>query len=134
MIERLSEYGFDIEKLSVWDKIKLVRESDGLLIELLKGETIDNLYLVSCVLLKELPENIKVDGDLFLRGCTSLTCLPENLEVGGCLDLDGCIFLTHLPENLRVNNYLDLGGCTSLACLPKSIKVDGNIYLPEHLK
>ena len=41
MIEKISEPGFDIENLSLEDKIKLVRESGGLLVDILKGETID---------------------------------------------------------------------------------------------
>ena len=72
----------DPNKLSIEEKIKLVRESDGLLIELLENETIE--------------------GSLHLYGCTSLTNLPEGLKVGGSLDLQGCTSLTHLPEGLKV--------------------------------
>jgi hypothetical protein len=51
----------DPHKLSVREKIKLVQESDGLLIELL--------------------ENTHVRGHLDLHGCTSLTHLPEGWDL-----------------------------------------------------
>ena len=60
----------DPHKLSIEAKIKLIKESDGLLIELLENETIE--------------------GYLILDGCTSLTHLPDGLRVGGDLYLDRC--------------------------------------------
>ena len=59
----------DPTKLSTKEKIKLVRESDGLLIELLDG--------------------LKVERSLYLHGCTSLTHLPDGLEVERNLYLGG---------------------------------------------
>jgi len=101
-------------KLSQKEKIKLVQKSDGLLIELLEGETIEgSLHLYDCTSLTHLPDNLKVKGSLYLNICTSLTHLPDNLKVGGNLHLRDCTSLTHLPDNL---------------------KVEGNLYLPEHLK
>jgi len=67
MIEKLSEPGFDIKNLCVEDKIRLVKESDGLLVDILNGETIEGyLDLTDCASLTHLPENLKVSGDLYL--------------------------------------------------------------------
>ena len=76
----------DPHKLSIEDKIRLVRESDGLLVELLEGlEVRGYLNLGGCTSLNHLPDGLKVEGDLDLYGCTSLTHLPDDLEVGGNL-------------------------------------------------
>jgi len=46
ILDRVKEPGFDINKLNQEEKIQLMRESDGLLIDILKGETITfDLYL-----------------------------------------------------------------------------------------
>ena len=46
ILDRVKEPGFDVNKLNQKEKIQLVRESDGLLIDILKGETITfDLYL-----------------------------------------------------------------------------------------
>ena len=104
----------DPEKLSKKEKIKLIKESDGLLIELLEGEIIE--------------------GNLYLRSCTSLTHLPDNLKVEGDLDLYDCTSLTHLPDNFKVEGNLYLYGCASLTHIPDNLKVEGNLSFPEHLK
>ena len=130
----LSEPGLDPKTLSLDEKIELIKESDGLLIDLLEGETIDNLYLSWCTSLTHLPDNLKlINGDLDLEECSSLTHLPENLKVNGFLDLDGCTSLTRLPNDLEVGGWLSLAGCTSLKEIPSTIKVGGKIYVPEHL-
>jgi len=69
--------------LSINEKIKMVQESDGLLIELLEGETIENLYLGWCKSLTHLPNNLKIKQNLTLLGCSSLKHIPDDLEVGG---------------------------------------------------
>ncbi|MBD3404839.1 MAG: hypothetical protein GF411_01730, partial [Candidatus Lokiarchaeota archaeon] len=56
----------DPSKLSIEDKIELVIQSDGLLVDIL-------------------PEGLEVGGYLNLYGCSSLTHLPKGLEVGGYL-------------------------------------------------
>jgi len=103
----------DPHKLSIEDKIRLVRESDGLLVELLEG--------------------LEVRGYLNLGGCTSLNHLPDGLKVEGDLDLYGCTSLNHLPDGLKVEGNLDLYGCTSLIHLPDDLEVGGNLY-PLDLK
>jgi len=84
----------DPHKLSIGEKIKLVRESDGLLIELLENEI--------------------VKGNLYLGGCASLVSLPNGLKVRGYLDLTHCTSLVSLPNGLKVRGYLNLYDCTSL--------------------
>ena len=79
--------------------------------------------------LREIPETLKVGGDLDLRGRTGLTELPDNLEVGGFLDLSGCTGLTELPDNLKVGSDLDLHGCTGLTELPDNLEVGGDLDL-----
>jgi len=76
----LANPAVDPWKLSVEEKIEVVRQTKGLLSILLKGLT--------------------VQGYLYLRGCTSLISLPEGLKVGGNLYLGdlylgGCTDLQH---------------------------------------
>ena len=111
---------FDPYDLPLDEKIKLVRESDGLLIDILVGEEINNLDLQGCTSLKELPEGLEVKH-LNLRECTSLEKLPEGLEVN-YLYLRGCASLKKLPSKLEVR-CLGLEGCTSLEKLPSRLKI-----------
>ena len=114
ILNKIHEPGFDINNLSQEEKIQLVRESDGLMIDILEGETICK--------------------SLNLMHCTSLTHLPNNLVVKENLYLHGCISITHLPSDLEVGLHLYVWDCTSLKEIPKTIKVGGHIYVPEHLK
>lgn len=91
--------GIDPMTLSVEEKIELVKESDGLLIELLenvKTESIDlsninitylpdglevkHLGLNNCKKLEFIPESVKVTGTMFIYGCVSLMSLPKSIE------------------------------------------------------
>jgi len=117
----------DPYSLSIEDRVELVRDSDGVLIEFLRGAVVEDLDLRDCTSLTHLPEGLEVGGDLDLEGCTSLTHLPEGLKVGGDLNLGGCTSLTSLPKGLKVEAYLYLGGCTSLTLLPEDLEVGGRI-------
>ena len=99
--------------------------------KILQYTGVGNLNLDNCLLLKSLPNGLKVSGHLILNGCKGLESLPDGLEVGGYLDLSGCISLESLPADLKVGRDLYVYGCTSLAELPqdqKNIKVGGQIY------
>jgi hypothetical protein len=127
----IADPSFDPHKLSLEDKIKLVQQSDGLLVDILAGCEIRDLYLRDCTSLIYLPDGLKIGGYLSLSGCTSLTHLPDDpkVEVGGNLYLRGCTSLTHLPDGLKVGGFLSLDGCTSLTHLPDGLEVGGNLYL-----
>jgi len=100
---KLQDLGtIDPYTLSVEDRIELVRESDGVLIEFLRGAVVKDLSLNCCTSLTHLPEGLEVGGYLSLYKCASLTHLPDGLEVGGGLDLSYCTSLTSLPEGLEV--------------------------------
>ena len=115
----------DPSKLSVDDKIQLIHESDGLLVDVLEGLEVEgHLYLYGCTSLTHLPEGLEVGRSLCLDGCTSLTHLPEGLKIERTLDLEGCTSFTHLPEGLKVGGDLDLCGCTSLTHLPEGLEVE----------
>ena len=118
----------DPHKLSIEDKIELVKQSNGLLVDILPNKVDGGLYLGGCTSLTHLPDGLKV-RNLDLRGCTSLTHLPDGLKVDGYLDLRGCTSLTHLPDGLKVSGDLNLWGCTSLTHLPDGLKVDGDLNL-----
>ena len=96
----------DPDNLSQKEKIELIRESDGILIDLLEGEEIKN--------------------GLDLSHLSSLTHLPEGLKVSGSLDLWNCASLTHLSEGLEVGRNLYLESCP--AKIHSTIKVRGRIY------
>ncbi|MBD3407387.1 MAG: hypothetical protein GF411_14820 [Candidatus Lokiarchaeota archaeon] len=123
----------DPSKLSIKEKIELVRQSDGLLVDILpEGLKICDLDLERCSSLTHLPEGLWVGMNLYLSGCSSLTHLPEGLEVGRSLYLNGCSSLTHFPEGLKVGRNLYLIGCSSLPFktekdIPKSVNIRGGI-------
>ena len=81
--------------------------------------------------IKELPQGLKVGGQLVLEGCTSLEKLPQDLKVGRGLDLENCTSLKELPKGLKVDRSLDLAGCTSLEKLPQGLKVGVDLYLTK---
>lgn len=127
----------DPYQLSVENKIKLVQDSDGLLVELLEGLQTIFLELNWCSSLTHLPEGLKIKylclnwcaslvrlpeklqtHELRLMGCTSLVCLPKGLQTD-YLYLNGCTSLRDLPQDLKVNNILDATGCTGLQHLRK---------------
>ncbi|MBD3407389.1 MAG: hypothetical protein GF411_14830 [Candidatus Lokiarchaeota archaeon] len=74
----------DPSKLSVEDKIALVRQSDGLLVDILEG--------------------LKIKRDLWLRGCSSLTHLPEGLKVGDMFVDQSIHIMTIHKDNGRDNH------------------------------
>ncbi|MBD3407388.1 MAG: hypothetical protein GF411_14825 [Candidatus Lokiarchaeota archaeon] len=124
----------DPSKLSVEEKIELVRQSDGLLVDILpEGLKVGgDLWLNECSSLISLPEGLKIKGNLDLRGCSSLISLPEGLEVGGSLYLDECSSLISLPEGLKIRGDLYLNGCSSLPYetekdIRESVKIGGRI-------
>ena len=125
----LSEPGIDPRTLPLKEKIRLVRVSNGLLIDLLEEETIGgHLNLEGCTSLIHLPDNIKIKGWLNLRNCTSLTHLPDNLEVGEWLDIYGCTLLKELPKTLKVKGFI-FGGKTGVS-IPRKLrkKFTGNRF------
>ena len=122
-VQDLNEIGVVSDKeLSELRKLRHVER------EILQYTGVGNLNLDNCLLLKSLPNGLKVDGHLILNGCKGLESLPDDLEVGGYLDLSGCISLESLPAGLKVGRDLYVYGCTSLAELPQDLKVGGQIY------
>ena len=70
--------------------------------------------------LKELPDNLVIEGDLDLS-CTPIDSLPYNLVVGNCLSLEGSL-VTHIPSNLIVGNTLLVSGEKEIQ-FPKKVQV-----------
>ena len=134
LLDKISRPGFDLNSLKQWEKIELVIESNGELIDLLEGETIeDYLYLQDCTSLTHLPEGLKIAGHLDMSGCTSLTHLPEGLRSGD-LDLNGCVSLKSLPKDLKVDGNLNLAGCDNLMKFPGIVRAQSIVAMPSHLK
>ena len=97
LLSKISNPDFNLNSLKQWEKIKLVHESNGELIDLLEGETVEeHLSLSGCTSLTHLPKGLKIKEHLFLRYCIALTHLPEDLEVGG---------RTFLPAHLKKEIY-----------------------------
>ena len=132
-LEILNKPGFDPTKLPTSEKIDLIRESGGLLIDLLEEKELKcELQLQFCELLTHLPKNLKIiKGHCYLHHCASLTHLPDNLFVMGNLDLEDCSSLANLPKNLKVAGWLDLRGCSSLTKLPDNLEVDEWLNLSD---
>lgn len=79
------------------------------------------LDLSDCTGLERLPAGLRV-GSLILRGCTSLRALPEGLAVS-FLDLAGCAQLERWPDQATVEvGRLNLRGCTRLRSLPPQLR------------
>ena len=76
--------------------------------------------------LNNLPENLKVSGNLNLRN-TPITSLPAGLQVDGYLSLEGTK-ITELPAGLQVDGYLYLYG-TAITSLPAGLTVGGGLSL-----
>jgi len=130
---KLQDLGvIDPYTLSIEDRIELVIESKGALVEFLKNSTFINLQLLFCEALEYLPKSIEVRGYIDLEGCSSISHFPSHLKhVKGFLCLEGCSSLKSLPKNLTINGSLYIGGCSSLKELPTGLTVDGNIYYTD---
>ena len=76
--------------------------------------------------LRNLPENLKIDGDLRLFH-TEIDSLPNGLEVTGVLHIIGTE-MTSLPKRLKVGEKLILSD-TKITSLPKDLKVNGNLNI-----
>nr|DAF63627.1 MAG TPA: E3 ubiquitin-protein ligase [Podoviridae sp. ctz6O13] len=70
--------------------------------------------------LKELPDNLVIEGDLDLSR-TPIDSLPYNLVVGNCLSLEGSL-VTYIPSNLIVSNTLLVSGEEEIQ-FPKKVQV-----------
>lgn len=68
----------------------------------------------------------KHKGDINLSGCR-FDDLPDGLRVGGDLVLDGCKNLKRLPRHLVVKGILLISYCSSLQKLPYDLKAGGVI-------
>jgi len=109
------------EKLPVEERVRLVIESEGLLIDLLAHtECQPNLVLECLRYLTHLPPGLYVRGALLLTGCEALLEIPQDLRVENTLDLTNCYALRRLPEGLHIKNGdLTLHNCISLKRLPQ---------------
>lgn len=119
----------DPVNLPIDEKIRLIRQTDGLMIDLLKDEKIEvSIWLDDCHSLTHLPKELKTTRDLHLDNCSALVTLPEGLKVDGYLWLRNCTSLAYLPIGLEVKKDLYLDNCTSLVYISE-IKVERNLYI-----
>jgi hypothetical protein len=60
-------------------------------------------------LVKKLPDNLTVEGDMNLWGCEELEVLPKGLKVGGLLMLEesGITTVQQLPADLKVGGIIE---------------------------
>ena len=77
--------------------------------------------------MEELPNNLKVNGDLILQESRVIR-LNKNLVVKGYLNLNRTPRLQELPDGLIVHEDLSLFG-SSVNKFGKDIKIKGNIYI-----
>jgi hypothetical protein len=88
-----------------------------------------DLLIIDCPRLTRLPDGLRVGKDLDLAGCVNLARLPDDIIVGRDVNLDGCAALTRLPAGLRVGGFLDLSRCAALTRLPAGLSVGGRLNL-----
>lgn len=77
--------------------------------------------------LSELPDGLKVKGDLDVR-FSSLKRLPKNLSVSGSLHIYKTE-ITSLPENLAVNGFINLSGSNKITNISPGLTVGGDLFL-----
>jgi hypothetical protein len=71
--------------------------------------------------LEQLPQGLKVDGNLYCNNCIDFLQLPERLSIHGGLYGGGCTNFTQLPAERSVGGSLYFIGCTGLTSLPNNI-------------
>lgn len=102
--------------------------------------------LVVSASIKELPDNLTVNGDLIFPPMSQIKALPNNLTVKGRLDISGTN-INELPNDLKVGSlvascsyitsipsgvYIERDICVNhsqLADLPDNITIEGNLHL-----
>jgi hypothetical protein len=146
MIEKwFNDFGISKNRYKIDDKFNIWHRGDLDLSwceikNLPDNLTVDgNLNLKNCPDIYVLPNNLHVYGDLYLCG-TSITSLPDDLFVRWGLDLSSTDF-TSLPDNLTVNGWLDLRD-SYITELPNNLTVKNTLwitntkikYLPKSLK
>jgi hypothetical protein len=83
--------------------------------------TYKSLTIKGCPTLQELPEGVRVLGDLRLESCGGLVRLPKGLEVLGNLLISDCGALEGLPDGLRV------GGEVKAGLVPKMVAIGSGV-------
>ncbi len=83
----------------------------------------------TCHLIKSLPQNLTVEGDLDLRGFEALAALPDRLKVGGSFYLSHSKNLERLPEEFDVGKSLDIRECSALRAIPANLHVRGDLII-----
>ena len=75
-------------------------------------------------------DDLHIKGDLDLTG-SEIEELPEGLKVRGNLFVEYCSKLTSLPEGLEVGIDLYLMETRNITLLPKGLKVHGDLYITD---
>lgn len=116
-----------MRKLNLNETTEKMKKNDGSLD--LVGTDVealpDNLLVKDLVLagsqIRELPNDLVVEGDCYLCHTTKLKSLPKDLKVKGSLIANDSN-LEEIPENLEIGGYLDLR-YTPIKELPSGLKV-----------
>lgn len=79
--------------------------------------------------LRELPERMRVDGDLIVRSCHAVQHLPDDIQLGRGLHIEDCHGLESLASQLRIPGNLTLKGCPRLMPCLENCQIDGDVRL-----
>ena len=93
-----------------------------------------NLSISNCNNFKALPSNLTVTGDIFISECNNFTGLSRGLNVTGDIKIEGCNNFEDLSEDLcALGLYID--SCRNLKTVGNSLNVKRlRIYNCEQLK
>ena len=86
-------------------------------------------YIDRRVPIPQLPEHLRISGNLELRDCTELETLPDAMSIGRSVILRGCNKLYRLPSNWQINGNLEICGCRALTSLPPGLHIKGDLRL-----
>jgi len=106
----------DPANLSSSEKLRLVNESEGMLVEILAGETVFGSLHLQDSDIDALPEDMTIEGSLYLENMPNLRHLPESLQVEGGIYLHKMANFTHLPDT--GSETYSLRKCPAFKCFP----------------
>jgi len=122
----LGEPGLDPCKLCVRDRIKIVRESNGLLACLLEGVRIEGrLVLGHLSQMTAIPSGLRVERDLTIAHCPNLVEIGPGLHVGGHFYLDSCLRIPGLYHSAFIGGNLYLNKCAYPFECSEKVRVAG---------
>jgi len=145
----------DPDTVTTKDKLEMVKESEGLYINILEGAELEELVLLDLPQLRELPKGLRARS-IIISDCENLKLIPNETIVGlEVLSITRCHSLKEIPGKVAesVQDTIEISSCPSLkyvlgdkietkqcsihSCeklhvIPEVVKVDGTVTLANN--